>query len=415
MHGTRATLTVLLGTLLLGGPAHALQPMPDTPQGWKIGLEGQYRPRLIIDSGRDLVDDTFAENEYVTHRARLGITAQSVKGMTLTLRVQDVRVWGEERHTLHDATANGFDAHEAFLVLPIMEGVSIKLGRQEIIFDNARLVGNVGWTQRAQSFDGGRAMWRSPSFDADLLMTVVSENDQDPDGATANPKEVLFGGAHGTLKLSPALTASFSLLHRRNKDVETRTTAGVMVQGKAAGAHYSGELYRQLGDLGEESISAMLVALRAGYTLETTLKPTVTVWGEYLSGSADGKRHEVFNTLYATNHKFYGEMDFFLAAPVLGLMDVGGRLAVKATEAVSAHVDFHRLATVEEDADGNKDLGNEIDLKLVWKANPNLAFRALYGIFLPGDAAMFKQGGALLPVDDPKTEHFIYITTDARF
>jgi hypothetical protein len=46
------------------------------------------------------------------------------------------------------------ELHQAFLDWQPTGGLSLRGGRQEVIFDNARLVGNVAWRQNHQGFDG---------------------------------------------------------------------------------------------------------------------------------------------------------------------------------------------------------------------------------------------------------------------
>ena len=79
-------------------------------------------------------------------------------------------------------------------------------------------------------------------------------------------------------------------------------------------------------------MSAPLGALKQGYTVDgASRSPGVSVGVEYLSGDDDPTdgTYKVFDTLYATNHKFYGFMDYFLNIPVhtfgLGLRDVHAR------------------------------------------------------------------------------------------
>ncbi|MCA9540893.1 MAG: hypothetical protein KC620_18460, partial [Myxococcales bacterium] len=77
---------------------------------WSLAVDAQIRPRLIVDSGRDFIDDKLIQREYVTQRSRLGVTLNKADGPSLTVRVQDVRIWGEEANTL-DFSASGLDLH----------------------------------------------------------------------------------------------------------------------------------------------------------------------------------------------------------------------------------------------------------------------------------------------------------------
>lgn len=394
----------------------------DLGDGWNLQLDGQYRTRMFVDSNRaDLQDTSFREREFVTQRARLGVTATNAKGVSFTLRLQDVRMWGEEANTLNDFSADGFDAHEAYVTVPLYKNATLKMGRQEMVLDNARLVGNVGWVQRARAFDGGRVMWRGKKIDADLFFMVIGEDDNDGDraqkpGVNGSPtRQTYFAGAHGDYKLSKALKASFAYYLRDNKATEeTRHTAGLVVKGKASGAHYSVELYKQFGDLGSETIDAMMAAVNAGYTVKSKLAPGVSVWAELLSGDKDGAPQNGFDTLYATNHKFYGEMDYFLNmqknAAGRGLMDVGGKVELKPSPRSKVHVAVHNFSLAEEDTAGEKALGTEVDTRFTYKTDMGIKFAGVYGILLPGKAMETVRG-----VPDPEKEHLVYLTTTFGF
>ncbi len=396
--------------------AVASAPAPKTP--WTLVWHGQVRPRLVVDSGRDFMETQLLEREAVSQRARLGLSAALDGGPTFSFVAQDVRVWGEEGDTLNDASADGFDIHEAWTGLPVGGGFVLKLGRQEIIHDDHRLVGNVGWLQRARSFDGARLLGKVGSHDIDVFWAVVGEREAgDKDGAVPAGRggDIHFFGAHalfdaGAVKVAPALYG------RLNPGIEeSRFTGGLRVTG-ATGA-LSGALagYFQIGKLADDGIAAYLGSLDLTYKLDVALAPSVRLFADWLSG--DGTAYGVFDTLYATNHKFYGEMDFFLAIPAqtknLGLIDAGVGLGVVPAKALKASLTGHLMRTTKSDAAGASDLGIEVDTKIVWSVAQDVQLRALYGVFLPGEAMRTSKeiaAPAALAV-----EHFAYLTCDVGF
>ncbi len=180
MHRSISALGVL-AVLLAATPALADSPSTDLGEDWTLVLDGQYRPRIVFDTNKDFQDTR--NNEWVTQRARLGVTMKEQTGLAFTLRLQDVRIWGEETDTLNDFSADGFDAHEAFVSIPLSpDELTLKLGRQEIVMDNHRLVGNVGWTQRGRSFDGARLSWSFAPMTLDVFYAKVREAEQGADG-----------------------------------------------------------------------------------------------------------------------------------------------------------------------------------------------------------------------------------------
>ncbi|MDF1562289.1 MAG: alginate export family protein [Deltaproteobacteria bacterium] len=391
------------------------------PFALKIGA--QLRARGIVDSSRlNLLDDGLFDREYVTQRARLGAIFSHEGGAAIGLQLQDSRVWGEELDTLNDFDANGLDLHEAYAVVPIYEKLKLKLGRQEIVFDNSRLVGNVGWVQRARSFDAARMTYARERFDLDLFYALVSETDTDgdgsvPSGADARSADVTFGGVHSNLKVAEGHLLSLAYYNRSDVPARHyRHTVGGYAQGKVAGLGYTGELFFQFGRNQDEVVSAWMSALHLSYGLEATAKPALELWFEYLSGD-DGSGRGAFDTLYATNHKFYGEMDYFLNIPVhsggLGLMDVGGRLSASPHAKLQTQVDLHLLgATAAPVGGGSSNFGVELDFKLIASISQKVGVRFLYGIFLPGDGLAAVKG--VDQADLTGLEHFAYLTVDLK-
>ena len=113
-----------------------------------------------------------------------------------------------------------------------------------------------------------------------------------------------------------------------------------------------------------------------GYTFNTGRKPGVSVGYDYLSGMNSGDEDfKVFDTLFATNHKFYGFMDYFLNIPVnssgQGLQDfmIKAKLPFADKWRLNAH--FHNFRAAKGD---EKNFGNELDLILNYAYNSVTCF-----------------------------------------
>ncbi len=103
-------------------------------------------------------------------------------------------------------------------------------------------------------------------------------------------------------------------------------TLGAGRASQAAGFTYRLEGAHQTGRRTDSDMAAVFAAARAGRVLG---RMQVEMWNDYLSGDDDLDDDEikVFDTLFATNHKFYGYVDFFLNIPEdtagRGLQDPG--------------------------------------------------------------------------------------------
>lgn len=404
----------LAASSALVAAAAAAAPPIEIADGWSLTPSAQIRPRLLTDGGRDFVDGDTLERVYVTQRSRLGVALKGGERATIVVQIQDVRIWGEEANTL-DFAAEGLDLHQAYANLNLGAGFALRLGRQEIVLDDSRLIGNVGWTQRARAFDAARLSWRRGGLTLDGFGAVIVEDDVDADGHIPDGRsgDVGLFGLHGAWALDGALTLAPAVYAVLDDATESaRHTLGLYARGKAEPLSYEGQLWYQLGHLGPDDaeISALMAAARVTWATPLPGGLAVTLWGEYLSG--DSTPTGAFDTLYATNHKFYGEMDRFINVPrdtaLLGLIDIGGRLALAPLDTLTLSVDGHHFRTAEPDGQDQSTLGTEIDTSVRWVASDGISLRALHGIFLPDDAMGSVRGLA----DEPATEHLVFVTAD---
>lgn len=405
--------------LALAAPSTALAAHPglDLAEKLRLEVDGQVRPRVFAHSGRDFVDG--ASPAYVTQRAQLGLTMSHADGVAVTVRVRDVRIWGEEADTLNDFTAEGLDLHEAFARLTLFEPLDLCIGRQELSLDEERLVGAVAWSQRGRSFDGVRAIFTIDKLELDAAWAKERETDDEPDGTVPRGRtgDVDFGYLQVRYNLGELGKVHVAYLGRVEDQGVKRHTLGAWTKlTPAAGLALTAEGWYQTGSVPAGSLSAFMAAVRAEYTLDSKLKPAVTLWGELLSG--DGTPTGAFDTYYGTNHKWYGEMDLFLVLPAhtanLGLIDAGGRLAALAWPGrVKVNLDVHAFLPMEAAADGSQFFGLETNLVAVVTLHEWVKLRALYGLFLPGDSMRAPKRYA--PTVELGLEQLFFLTTDVSF
>jgi hypothetical protein len=415
-----AMLGALPAVLWAAEPAHPSVALSDE---WTLSVDGQLRPRFVADSGRDFKPGDLIQRDYVTQRTRLGVTVSRADGLAAVVRLQDVRVWGEEPDTT-DFAARGLDLHEAYIQVPMGTDWKWRLGRQEIALDNHRLVGNADWFQRGRTFDAARLTWASGDWTVDAFLSqVISQSSQlEKDGhvvalplASTVTGDIAFGGLHATWQPNKDHKIAAMYLWRGAKPThEQRHTAGVFAEGRVDNFSYTAEGYYQFGTIPEGTISAYLLAAKLGYTLDVAWKPGVSIWTDVVSG--DGTHTGAFDTLYATNHRYYGEMDFFLDLPkntgYLGLIDVGAGLHVSPSDRMKIGVDFHEFRAEKSDSTGASAFGEEINVRASRHWAPWLSTSCLYGVFLPGATMATVRG---IASGKAETEQFAYLTVDARF
>ena len=99
-------------------------------------VSGQYRLRPEFRNGyRTLSSDTTTAAFFLAQRARLIFDYQK-SGITSRISIQDSRTWGDEEGAKDMA---GLQVNELWFELALNKKLSIKLGRQELVYDDHRL------------------------------------------------------------------------------------------------------------------------------------------------------------------------------------------------------------------------------------------------------------------------------------
>ncbi|MEO6389253.1 MAG: alginate export family protein [Croceibacterium sp.] len=373
---SQAALGAALPIALAATPAQAQDVLPAIPIGSGFTLDPQVNVRLRYET----VDQANIPNnaDAVTLRTRAGI---EVKGNGLAFLAEaegTLALLDDYNDTL---PGNGIEPFpvvadpESFelnrlQVSYLKNGTGATLGRQRLVFDNARFVGNVGWRQSEQTFDAVRGQAKSGVFTADAAFAISQRTVFGSD----SPNEHYDGNfvlLNGGVDLPVVHAKGFAYL----LDYDTRLafssqTYGVLVSaelpvpgvGKLTGlASYAAQ-----SDYGGNPISydADYLTAQLGLTL---FGFTATAGYEEL-----GSDHGVaaFQTPLATLHAFNGWADLFLTTPANGLRDryagIGKTFAVPSLPGLKAEVTFH-----EFDSDfGGLDYGSEWDASLGFKLGP---------------------------------------------
>ena len=129
---------------------------------------------------------------------------------------------------------------------------------------------------------------------------------------------------------------------------------------------------------GQDAFGKLIDAKFASVYLQYAVQKKVNIgWGcDFLSGKNAKKtstKNQSFNTLYATNHKYYGHMDYFVNVPKYtkgaGLIDVYLKSFYKVNEKGSISLDMHYFMLGNNLNDPNnagaflkRNLGFETDL-----------------------------------------------------
>jgi hypothetical protein len=302
--------------------------------------------------------------------------------------------------------------------------LTLRPGRQEILFGRQRLVGPLDWVNTRRTFDGGSAIfdfggWKATAFYAQLVIVDPYDFNQ-PD-----PQTELWGAcASGKL---PGLPASLELyFFGLEKDTaanpggfngtvgrEDRYTTGGHVFGAAGttGLDFDLEGAYQFGSVGAGDADAFMFASQIGYKLAILpFAPRPYLGFDYASGdSAAGGDVNTFNQLFPTGHLHYGYMDFVGRQ---NAVDLSAGLSVQPLEKLTVEVDWHTFwrsdtsdalydaggAVLRSGAAGSSnDIGDEIDITARYAINRHLLLSGGYCHFVPG--RFIEESGSAREVD----------------
>jgi len=372
-----------------------------------ITVSGQVRHRTEY-TGKDF--DSNRDNVWFhLLRTRINVTANPAEDVKAFVQIQDSRLFGSEDNTLSDGSADAIDVHQAFFQVDNLFGseFTARIGRQEINVGNQRLVGAVGWHNVGRSFDGVRFMHEMEKgslqlFAAKLVGSMGIPDSQNLFGASG---AIPFSEGHNVeiLALFDNDTSEIDGGEADGEHVLSRYTVGAAAKGKASDLDYEVEAYfqggnkEQGGGLDRASISAYLVSGNVGFVVSKERNVRVGALYTIVSGDDDSSDDEfgAFNTLFATNHKFYGFMDYFLgfgSAGGMGLRDLAVSLGLNASEALRVKIDVHHF-TADQVPSGFDDVfGQEVGVTGIYAYNSAFSFTGGGSAFFPGEIMDITRG-----------------------
>ena len=332
------------------------------------------RPSLDVRARYETVseDNALRDAEALTTRLRLGYRSGAFRGFTALLEYEGVFASGGQQYNSAPGVLASSNGNSGYSLIPDPTGseinraqleyssgeqLTLRIGRQHIVLDDARFVGDVGWRQDEQSFDALRAQYR-PAAGVTLDYSYLWQQNFIFFNLNRLNAHLLNArwAPHAAIKLSGfAYLVDFqdeAGAAARVPGAPDAATWGLIVSGQAQQLSYRASAARQddyadaPSSVGADYLSATLSYSVAG------LSPSVGY--ERLSGNGS----YAFQTPFGTNHKFQGFADVFVAAtPAFGVEDVflglSGSLA-----SIKLAASYHRFTADQ----GGQRLGTELDL-----------------------------------------------------
>jgi len=373
----------LAGPAMAGGDAEEslVEAIADT----KPYIDARYRFEHVDQDG-------FTKNANAsTLRTRLGLQTGEFHGVSILAEAENIAHLGSARFnstnnartqypTVADSRAT--EVNQLYGQYTGLANHTFRFGRQRVILDNARFVGNVGFRQNEQTYDSFAVINTSLPDTTAVYGYVWNVNrifgDRSDVGNFGTSTHLLNASYGGFDLVTPTAFAYLIDLTDTGLGESSIATYGLRLSGKTEIADGFKALYTAEFAHQNDYASATIGKSLDYYTAEVGIAAaklagefdvTVKLGYEVLEG--DGTNG--FQTPLATLHAFNGWADKFLATPSGGIEDAYVKLGVKAygVNFLAAYHDFGAER-------GGLDHGSEWNLRIARKFYDHLTLAVKY-------------------------------------
>lgn len=418
-------------------------PLTDDGDIW-LSLGGSVRYRYEFFN--DVNFGAGAQDTDGFHLLRAMPHADLHVGPNLRFFAQGIFAYGTDRNGGERAglDENDADFQQAFadLKLPLGDewgSVTLRGGRQNLLFGAQRLISPLEWSNARRTFDGGRVTWATRSNTLDFFWVnpvVVDEGPLDSSG------EDDLAGFYNTLSLPDLIPGAgtkldlYALYLDRDSGTflqgsgdEERYTVGARLFGNPKPFDFDVEAAYQFGDFDGGDISAWMVAAEVGYTLaEMDMTPRLFVGFDYASGDDDPLDDDIgtFNQLFPLGHAYFGYIDALGRQNVIDIhpgIELTLAREARFVKKMTLRAEYHWFWRASDEdgiynaggalisrnygATDERFIGSEIDLLLNWQVDRHLAAYFGYSHFFTGD--FIDESGASENID------FVYAAVQYTF
>ena len=394
----------------------------------ELTIKAQLRPRAEYRHGviSPMGEDSKASS-FISNRARLSVGFDN-GFLALGASAQDVSVWGERPQI--DGYPRTSGINEAWAKI-YKDGYFLQLGRQQLTYDDDRILGTLDWHQAGRFHDALKAGYENTNNKIHLIL-AYNQHTQKVNTGTYYGSGGQPYKAMQTAWYQYDTKENFALsLLLMNLGFETGTagqngapdeaktshmqTIGTNLSYKINDLSLYGTVYFQTGkNRAEQDVSAYMSAAKGQYNFSPIFSAALGL--DYLSGQKQNNEKATnFDPLYGTHHKFYGAMDYFYASPFgnRGLVDFYGSLIFKPANKLTIDLTYHNFTSQQPITYGvdmdNKGLGSEIDLTVTYPIRPYIVLQGGYSMMFGTDAFFEIKGGS-----KDRTQNWMFLSLNVN-
>ncbi|MCA9465255.1 MAG: alginate export family protein, partial [Nitrospira sp.] len=413
-------------------PYHNFDPPKGVFDASKLTISGDMRVRPEFRTNGDFGQSSRNNAFFTQQLIRLGFNYDISPDVVFFLQPQVSNNFGEGNLNPNSTRTNLF-LRQGFMLVRnfLVPNLTLKAGRQLVVWGNHRIFGHFDWNNVGFTFDGVTMRYNHDMVPVELGWLRVGEGNlaANAGGIAANgggqahagDADILFVRLpmkFGAVAVEPAwiyedgganTAATVNAGIGGQQPNQQRHTVGARVAGKAGIVDATFEGYWQFGEIGSAApggadasntrINALAGHLDAGVTLPVPMQPRIGAEINYATGSSVKNGGHTFSQLFPTNHIHFGYMDLMSWQ---NMLTYGGNLQVRPTAESHFEVAGHimRLANKNDNwyqanqavyfttpaANKEKSLGGEIDVVYtLFFQNNKVGWQLGYGHFFSGD------------------------------
>lgn len=390
----------------------------------QLSFTGEIRPRAELRDGYiKLTTANQTPAFFISQRSRLGVGFKK-SGLEVKVTAQDARIWGGQ---------DALTLYEAWAKYKVSDAFAMKIGRQELQYDEGRLISRRNRRQVGFYYDALVFKYEKDSLyiDFGFALNNSQANLTGNTYAFANSKFKSFN--YGYLKkyfdngLSMSFTGISSGYQKENTDTTYfKQTLGTKLDYKKNKFSATAEAYYQFGKHRDSrDVNAYFLGARLGYQPSKAVKLIAGV--DYLSGhdatssNADYQNTmHVFDILEGARFLFYGNANYFRNIENHtgggGLMDFHGTLNYKMNKQLSTKVVYHNFRLNQSVFNANNEaldnyLASEIDLTVKYKFKKEANLVLGYSLILPTNGLETIQN---IPSNTGQTAHYLWLMLNTK-
>jgi len=286
--------------------------------GAELRLRGEARQDFDFNTDASSVT---SDDRFGLSRIRLNLDAKPVPQLRLFTEIQDSRDYkaAVTRRSGGGAFEDRVDFFQFFVDIKDLNTIplTVRVGRQTLVFGDQRLVGPFGWSNVGRSFQGVRLIMKKDQVEANLWWVNVVNPE---DGEFNEPiwDDDFIGFLANWQNIAQGELDTYLFLRDNSSNGRQIYTLGGHFRGEPTvdgSIDYDFELAYQTGDFSTGiDHSAILFHAGLGRTLMLSrMKPRFGFQYNFASGdpTPGDSENKTPDNLYPTNHLHYGSIDFF--------------------------------------------------------------------------------------------------------